>query len=82
MWIQSGRFHFNTDNLTFIQVTMNDSGEELRALHLHFVNERDNFTLHHEEARQLLAGIVALSDRENRLGARQLRLEPPLAIAR
>lgn len=62
MWIKSGRFYFNTDNITFIQVTMNDSGEAPKSLHLHFVNERDNFTLHNDEAVVLLERLMAIRD--------------------
>ena len=62
MWIQSGRFYFNTDNITFIQVSLQDSGDAPKSLHLHFVNERDNFTLHNDEAAVLLEKLMAMRD--------------------
>lgn len=61
MWIQVGRFHFNTDNLTYIQVEMNDTGNTPKKVHLHFTNDRDNFALHNADAAEFLNCIDTIS---------------------
>jgi len=61
MWIQVGRFHFNTDNLTYIQVELNDTGDAPRKVHLHFTNDRDNFALHNNDAAEFLTCIDTIT---------------------
>ena len=61
MWIQVGRFHFNTDNLTYVQVEMNDSGNAPKKVHLHFTNDRDNFALHNTDAVDFMSCIDTIS---------------------
>ena len=64
MWIQVGRFSFNTDNLTYIQVEMDEIEHAPRKVHLHFVNDRDNFALHQADAIHFLEclGTISCSD--------------------
>jgi hypothetical protein len=64
MWIQVGRFSFNTDNLTYIQVEMDDLEHAPKKVHLHFVNDRDNFALHQADAIHFLEclGTISCSD--------------------
>ncbi|HZT41781.1 MAG TPA: hypothetical protein VFA07_06310 [Chthonomonadaceae bacterium] len=61
MWIQVGRFHFNTDNLTYVQVEMNETGTAPKKVHLHFTNDRDNFALHNADAADFLSCIDTIS---------------------
>lgn len=66
MWIKAGRYHFNSNNLAYIQVALQEDDRDVKSVHLHFINERDNFTLHGQEASTLLASIEALGQESGR----------------
>jgi len=61
MWIHIRRFYFNTDNLTYVQVEMDEVEHIPKKVHLHFTNEMDNFCLHHADAATFLTCLSALS---------------------